>query len=127
MKIVLAGLMCLLCASTASAQPRHVVRWQDIVGVITAQNVNNPITDPATGDPIINSGTFAWTTKSGQAQVNLDTGATSFQVHGLSINGTGFSGTPGPNHRGDGHSGVQRRRSDPGDPPYERGGPRGAG
>jgi hypothetical protein len=60
MKTMLAGLMCLLCASTVSAE---VVRWQDIVGVITAQNVNNPITDPADGDiTIIDSGTFAWTT-----------------------------------------------------------------
>jgi hypothetical protein len=95
MKTILAGLMCLLSASAASAAPQ-IVRWQEIVGVITAQNISNPITDPNTGDTIIDSGTFAWTTKSGRARVNLVTGATSFQVRGLSINGAGFSGTPGP-------------------------------
>src|SRR5262245_19727411 len=95
MKTVLAGLMCLLSASAASAAPQ-IVRWQDIVGVITSRNVTNPITDPNTGDTIIDSGTFAWSTKSGHARVNLTTGTASFQVHGLVINGAGFSGTPGP-------------------------------
>jgi len=66
------------------------VRWQDIVGVITAQGVDNPVSAN------ISSGTFAWSTSSGQASVDLATGATSFDVEGLVINGTQFSGTPGP-------------------------------
>jgi len=66
------------------------VRWSDIVGVITAQGVFNPISDN------ISSGNFAWSTESGNASVDLATGATSFDVEGLVINGTAFSGTPGP-------------------------------
>jgi hypothetical protein len=85
-------MLCLLLGASASfAQTSATtVRWQSIVGVITAQNVNNPI---ANG---INSGTFAWSTTGGAASINLETGATSFHVDGLVINGTGFSGTPGP-------------------------------
>jgi hypothetical protein len=66
------------------------VRWLDIIGVITAQGVANPISDN------ISSGTFAWSTSSGNARVDLATGAASFDVQGLVINGTAFSGTPGP-------------------------------
>jgi hypothetical protein len=67
-----------------------VVRWKTIVGVITAQGVNNPVSDN------INSGTFAWNARGGHARVNLATGAVAFDVEGLVINGTSFSGTPGP-------------------------------
>ena len=67
----------------------NAVRWNEIVGVITALNVDNPVGN-------INSGTFAWSVESGQALVDLSTGHTSFQVEGLVINGTTFSGTPGP-------------------------------
>ena len=80
-------------ASSATAQAQNhsmTVRWHDIVGVITAQGVNNPVSDH------INSGTFAWTTSGGHASVNLASGKTSFDVQGLVINGTQFSGTPGP-------------------------------
>jgi len=91
MKNVLATLCLLLGASASFAQTSPTsVRWQTMVGVITAQNVNNPI---ATG---INSGTFAWSALGGGAMVNLETGAASFHVEGLVINGTSFSGTPGP-------------------------------
>ena len=89
MKKLLAGLTVLLCASTASAANDSVVLWKSIVGVITALNVDNPVND-------IDSGTFAWSVRSGHAIVNLKTGQTSFAVQGLSINGTVFSGTPGP-------------------------------
>ena len=70
------------------------VRWRGIAGVVTAQNVNNPIGDPAHAH--VDSGTFAWTTRLGHARVNLSTGAMAFHVAGLVINGTAFSGTPGP-------------------------------
>ncbi|HEY8188478.1 MAG TPA: hypothetical protein VIF64_20585 [Pyrinomonadaceae bacterium] len=65
------------------------VRWDRIVGVITAVNVDNPVSN-------INSGTFPWVAQGGGARVNLSTGAASFQVDGLVINGAIFSGTPGP-------------------------------
>ena len=90
MKKVLASICLLLGASASFAQTSTTVRWQSIVGVITSQNVNNPV---ATG---INSGTFAWTARSGSATVDLVTGAVSFNVEGLVINGSSFSGTPGP-------------------------------
>jgi len=69
------------------AQP--VVRWNHMAGVITAQGIDNPVAD-------ISSGTFAWSAEDGRARVNLATGATAFEVEDLVINGTAFSGTPGP-------------------------------
>jgi len=99
MKKLLTGLMVLLGASTASAANGDVAHWNSIVGVITAQNVDNPIAHFANNVPVgtvIHSGTFAWSARSGHASVNLRTGHTSFSVMGLSINGTEFSGTPGP-------------------------------
>jgi hypothetical protein len=71
-------------------QSSTAVRWSDVVGVITAQNVNNPVSSK------IDSGTFAWSTTGGNATVDLATGFASFDVQGLVINGTKFSGTPGP-------------------------------
>jgi len=65
------------------------VRWDGIAGVVTALNVDNPVGN-------IDSGTFAWTARGGHARVNLETGATAFDVDGLVINGTISSGTPGP-------------------------------
>jgi len=94
MKKVLALLLPLvLCASTAFAFDNYnddsAVRWKSIDGVITALNVDNPVGN-------IHSGTFPWHVRSGHASVNLSTGATSFEVEGLVINGAVFSGTPGP-------------------------------
>jgi hypothetical protein len=93
MKKVGAMLSLLLGASMSFAQDYNtptLVRWQNIVGVITAQGVDNPVSNN------IHSGTFAWTVRKGFASVNLATGTTLFQVEGLNINGTMFSGTPGP-------------------------------
>ncbi|HKB42315.1 MAG TPA: hypothetical protein VKD72_38165 [Gemmataceae bacterium] len=90
MKTVLAGMLSLMLATAAWAANDSVVHWKDIVGVITALNVDQPVGDN------IHSGTFAWSTRSGHATVNLETGKTTFDVQGLNINGTVFSGTPGP-------------------------------
>src|SRR5262249_19003421 len=71
MKKVLIGLMCALLASTASAASAAVVDW-NIVGVITAQNVDNPVVRIVNNVPVgtvIHSGTFAWNTRSGHAHV----------------------------------------------------------
>src|SRR5439155_3425471 len=65
------------------------VRWDGIAGVVTALNLDNPVGN-------IDSGTFAWTARGGRVRVNLATGASAFAVDGLVINGTIFSGTPGP-------------------------------
>jgi hypothetical protein len=91
MSKMIAGLLSLAFAAPALAShyADPIVRWRSIVGVITAQGVNNPVND-------INSGTFAWSARNGWARVNLRTGAAAFAVDGLVINGTAFSGTPGP-------------------------------
>ena len=104
MNRVLATLCLTLAASAAFAsQPKDedapsakdaggstAVRWDDIAGVITAQGVSNPVSMK------IDSGTFAWTTSSGRARVDMANGFASFEVEGLVINGTPFSGTAGP-------------------------------
>src|SRR5262245_38625906 len=88
MRSAFAGFLTLALASTAMAS-ESVARWNDIVGAITAQNVDNPVAD-------VSRGTFAWSAQGGHARVNLSSGRTSFEVDGLVINGTAFSGTPGP-------------------------------
>ncbi|MBZ5631929.1 MAG: hypothetical protein LAO55_02270 [Acidobacteriia bacterium] len=76
-----------LCAA-AFAQTDTVVRWRGIEGVITAPGVDNPVSQ-------IHSGAGPWTTQSGNARVNLNTGEGSFEVEGLVLNGGAASGTPG--------------------------------
>ena len=95
-KIALVGfVLATLCASPALAAD---VRWKHIVGVITAsddpsteaaENINVPVGN-------VKSASFAWAVRNGEAHVDLDTGRTSFEVHGLVIIGQAFSGTTGP-------------------------------
>jgi hypothetical protein len=89
MKTILAGLLTLplVCTAYADEASDSAVRWSEIAGVITAQGVDNPISTT------ISSGTFPWTARSGRALVDLRTGFMSFDVAGLVINGTAFSGT----------------------------------
>ena len=96
MRKLLAVLLVFGSASTAFGFIRHdgAVHWGGIAGVIGVQGGNNPIGDPQHAH--VDSGTFAWTTRRGEARVNLDTGAMAFHVDGLVINGTASSGTPGP-------------------------------
>jgi hypothetical protein len=92
MKKVLAVLLPLMfCASAVFALDNDdaVVRWKSVAGIITAHGVGNPVGN-------IPGGNFPWSVRSGYASVNLSTGATSFEVEGLVINGSVFSGTPGP-------------------------------
>ena len=74
---------------SAFAGEDNFVRFERIVGVITALNVDNPVGN-------IHSGTFPWTTRSGLARVDLTTGTVRWEVDGLVINGATFSGTPWP-------------------------------
>ena len=90
MKKVLVSLFLLLGVSSVFAQTSTTVRWQSFAGVITAQNVDNPVSAN------IHSGTFAWTVRGGSARVDLATGVASFNIQQLVINGSKFSGTPGP-------------------------------
>jgi hypothetical protein len=77
----------------AFAQSNQVVRWNRIVGVITAPGVDNPV---GVAPSQIHSGAGPWTTRSGSARVNLVSGEGSFDVEGLVLNGGNASGTPGP-------------------------------
>src|SRR5262249_1294656 len=73
MKKLLAVLVVFGSASAAFGYDNHdEVRWRGIAGVITAQNVDNPVGDP--GHAHVDSGTFAWTARGGRARVNLSTG-----------------------------------------------------
>jgi hypothetical protein len=92
MKKVLAVLLPLtLCAAAAFAfdNDDSVVRWNSIVGVITAPGVDNPVGS-------IHAGAGPWSVRSGRARVNLSNGAAFFDVDGLVLNGSNSSGTPGP-------------------------------
>src|SRR5215468_2590115 len=66
-----------------------LVQWRQIVGVITAPNVDNPVAG-------ISAGTLPWSVREGHARVNLATGEASFEVRGLVLNGGAASGTTGP-------------------------------
>lgn len=89
--------LCLTLALTLSAgafaQSNPVVRWNRIVGVITAPGVDNPV---GVAPNQIHSGAGPWTTRGGSARVNLMSGEGSFDVEGLVLNGGNASGTPGP-------------------------------
>ena len=66
-----------------------IVQWRQIVGVITAPNVDNPVAG-------ISAGTLPWSVREGHARLNLTTGRLRFSVEGLVLNGGNASGTPGP-------------------------------
>ena len=77
-----------LVAQTSSSNS-NVVFWRTITGVITAPGTSNPVGGIA-------SGTSPWSASRGFAFVDLTTGAVTFAVEGLVINGGDSSGTPGP-------------------------------
>jgi hypothetical protein len=85
----LASLILVAASALPSFAVDTVVRWQQVVGVITAPNVDSPVAG-------ISSGTLPWTTKGGDARINLTTGVGSFDVEGLVLNGGNASGTTGP-------------------------------
>src|SRR5271154_74339 len=90
MKKILTVVLTLMCASAVLAfdNDDSIVRWRNIVGVITAPNVDNPIAD-------IHSGAGPWSVRSGHSTLNLQTGSAYFEVEGLVLNGGASSGTPG--------------------------------
>ena len=81
--------LCLAFSAGAFAQS-PVVRWNRIVGVITAPGVDNPV---GVAPNQIHSGAGPWTTRGGSAHVNLLSGEGSFEVEGLVLNGGNASGT----------------------------------
>src|SRR5215471_19573288 len=88
MKFVASLFIAAACAASSFAADT-VVRWQKIVGVITAPNVDNPVAG-------ISAGTLPWNTRGGSARVDLTTGVGSFDVEGLVLNGGNATGTAGP-------------------------------
>ena len=91
MKKLLPVLLTLLCASAVFAWDNDdsIVRWKNVVGVITSVGVDNPVAG-------LHAGATPWSVRSGRASVNLDNGIASFEVEGLVINGGNSTGTPGP-------------------------------
>lgn len=77
------------CGGASAQEVDRVVTWKGMAGVISAVNVDNPVSH-------ISSGTFPWTARAGSATVDLGSGTASFEVDGLVINGTMFSGNAGP-------------------------------
>jgi hypothetical protein len=76
-----------------------VVTWRNIVGVITAPGVDNPVAVITQGSNVlskVSSGTLPWVTRTGSARVDLASGAVEFSVRGLVLVGGNGSGTPGP-------------------------------
>lgn len=67
----------LLIVFTALAANAQSASWKQIVGIISAGNVVGSGTGQVTG------GFLPWTTTSGHAHVNLQTGDIEFVVHGL--------------------------------------------
>jgi len=102
MKKILVFTLALLCGGAAIAvgQDRgSVVSWSNIVGVITAPGVDNPVGGILEGPNVLNqihSGTLPWATRSGSASVDLTTGSVRFDVQGLVLIGGNATGTPGP-------------------------------
>ena len=88
MQKVCSTLFVVLFASASFAQTNPVLRWQRLIGLITAPGVNNPVAGIA-------SGGAPWATTAGTATVNLSNGAVAFQLQGLVLIGTNASGTPG--------------------------------
>ena len=114
MKKLTITLAALSLATAALADSR--VQWRDIAGVITAQGVNNPISVN------ISSGAFAWTANGGRARADLGTGALSFDVDGLVINGSQFSGTSRAHHDGGRNTRVRRWHGQRSHPRHATGG-----
>jgi hypothetical protein len=100
MKALSLTLALAVTVATAFAQNDNVVRWHEVVGVITAPGVDNPVggTTDANGNKInqIHAGAGPWTTRGGSARVDLTTGEGSFEIEGLILNGGSASGTTGP-------------------------------
>jgi hypothetical protein len=91
MKKMLTVMLTLMFASSVFAfdLDDSIVRWRNIVGVVTAPGADNSV-------GTIHAGAGPWTVRSGRASVNLSTGGASFEVEGLTLNGGNSTGTPGP-------------------------------
>jgi hypothetical protein len=76
----------LLAAFASPSQAQNIVVWRAIIGIAQAGNVVGGITGG--GQP--------WSTREGEALVQLDSGFVVFEVRGLVLAGGNTIGTPGP-------------------------------
>jgi hypothetical protein len=74
----------------------NVVRWEQLVRLITAQRLSNPVANIA-------SGTTPWHARNGAAAVDLTNGEAESFVQGLVLIGGDTSGTNGPVNSVEGH------------------------
>ncbi len=91
MRVKILALITLLTSPAlvlAQESSDSVVKWNQVVGLITAPGVNNAVAG-------IGSGAGPWSVHEGQARVDLETGQVTFEVRGLVLNGGNSSGTPG--------------------------------
>jgi len=72
--------------NSPSSESNNVVRWEQIVGFITAQGLSNPVGK-------IGSGTTPWHARNGSAAVDLINGEAAFFVQGLAFDGGDDSGS----------------------------------
>jgi hypothetical protein len=86
---ILVALSLLLSPTLLLAQESSdsVIKWNQIVGLITAPGINNAVAG-------ISSGAGPWSVHDGRARVDLENGQVTFEVRGLVLNGTNSSGTP---------------------------------
>src|SRR5262249_48332397 len=104
MKKALALVMTLLCGGGALAAAGYnsdsVVTWRNIVGVISAPGIDNPVAviQDKDGNVVskVSSGTLPWVTRTGTALVDLSSGFVEFSVRGLVLVGGNANGTAGP-------------------------------
>ena len=103
MKRGLALAFVLLCGGSlaaAGSNDESVVTWRNIVGVISAPGIDNPVAVVTNNDDVvvsqIHSGTLPWVVRAGAARVNLTTGEVQFNVSGLVLIGGNATGTAGP-------------------------------
>src|SRR5262245_9250302 len=104
MKKALVLVMTLLCGGGALAAARHdsdsVVSWRNIVGVITAPGIDNPVAviKDQQGNVLseISSGTLPWVTRTGTARVDLRSGYVEYSVRGLVFVGGNNTGLASP-------------------------------
>ncbi|MGA8595266.1 MAG: hypothetical protein WB676_11040 [Bryobacteraceae bacterium] len=86
MRKLLSGIL-FMFFTTACFADDAVAHWRQIVGVITAPGISNPVAGIA-------SGGLPWRASAGRATVNLTTGEIAFFVEGLVLVGGNSSGTP---------------------------------
>ena len=102
MKTIFALAITVVCGGSvfASQYNPSVVTWTNIVGVITAPGIDNPVAvvSDENGKVVsqVQSGTLPWRTRTGTARVDLATGGVEFSVSGLVLIGGNTTGTATP-------------------------------